>query len=116
MLVLRNKPGIDCLKHLAFWALVIVLSAVPLRAQKGTPPSGGSGGSGGSHGPTGGKPPVRPGGPTSAPGMQPQPGFGVFVPTLEPLPKTVVIEDKTCLPWDLPAPPGATVSGRRPGD
>lgn len=117
MLVLRNQPGIACLKHLAFWALVIVLSAVPIRAQKGTPPAGGSGGSGGSHGPTGVKPPVRSVGPTPTfdPGMQPQPGFGVFVPPLEPLPKPVVIEDETCLPWDLPAMRGATVSAIRLG-
>src|SRR5882762_3208490 len=112
MLVLRNKPGIACLKHIVFWAIAVAVSAVPLRAQKGTPPSGGSGGS---HGPTGGKPPVSSGGPTFDPGMQPQPGFGVFVPTLEPLPKPVVIEDEMCLPWDLPATRGATVSAIRLG-
>ncbi len=113
MLVLRNQPGITCLKLLAFWALAIALSAVPLRAQKSTPPSGGSGG--GSRGPTGGAPVGRSSGPTFDPGAQPQPGIGVFLPTTQPLPKPVVIEDERCLPWDLTAVRGATVSAIRLG-
>src|SRR6266566_985259 len=112
MLVPRHQPRIACLKHLVFWAFAIALSVVPLAAQKGTPPSGGSGGTRGS---TGGTPPVRSGGRTFDPGMQPQPGFGVFGPTTQPLPKPVVIEDETCLPWDLPDMRGATVSAIRLG-
>jgi tetratricopeptide (TPR) repeat protein len=34
---------------------------------------------------------------------------------MEPLPKPVVIEDETCLPWDLPDMRGATVSAIRLG-
>jgi tetratricopeptide (TPR) repeat protein len=40
---------------------------------------------------------------------------GVFMPTMEPMPKPVVIEDETCLPWDLPDMRGATVSAIRLG-
>src|ERR1700731_4033122 len=115
MVVLRNKPAIASLKHMAFWALAIALAALPLWAQKGGPPSGGTGGSGGSRGPTGGTPPARSGGPTFDPGIQPQPGVGVFMPTMEPIPKPMVVEDEMCLPWDLPDMRGATVSAIRLG-
>jgi tetratricopeptide (TPR) repeat protein len=37
----------------------------------------------------------------------------VLLPTTQPLPKPVVIEDETCLPWDLPDMRGATVSAIR---
>jgi hypothetical protein len=110
MAVLRNQPGSACLKRVVFWALATALSAVPLRAQKGSPPSGGSGGS---RAPTEGKPTGRSGVPTYEPGVQPQPG--VFIPTPQPLPKPVVVEDETCLPWDLPDMRGATVSAIRLG-
>src|ERR1700724_1071923 len=115
MVVSLNKPGIASLKHMAFWALAIVLCAVPLWAQKGGPPSGGTGGGGGSRGPAGGSPPARAGGQTCQPGIQPQPGVGVFMPTMEPIPKPMVVEDEMCLPWDLPDMRGATVSAIRLG-
>jgi len=95
---------------------VIVLSAVPIRAQKGTPPAGGVRRIGGSTDqPESNARPFRRPTPTFDPGMQPQPGFGVFVPPLETLPKPVVDRDETCLPGDLPAMAGATVSAIRLG-
>jgi tetratricopeptide (TPR) repeat protein len=39
----------------------------------------------------------------------------IIVPTAEPLQKPVVVEDESCLPWDLPAMRGATVSAIRLG-
>jgi tetratricopeptide (TPR) repeat protein len=49
------------------------------------------------------------------PGMQPNPQPGVFIPPMEPLPKPVVVEDETCLPWQLADVRGATVSAIRLG-
>jgi tetratricopeptide (TPR) repeat protein len=49
------------------------------------------------------------------PGTQPDTGYGVIVPTTEPFPKPVVVEDESCLPWDLPDVRGATVSAIRLG-
>jgi tetratricopeptide (TPR) repeat protein len=49
------------------------------------------------------------------PGIQPNTQPGIFIPTMEPLPKPVVIEDEACLPWDLPDMRGATVSALRLG-
>src|SRR6202795_5035937 len=118
MVVMRNLPGIVCLKRVVFWALAIVLSGVPLLAQKGSPPSGGSGGnrgSGGSSGSGGGQPRGHSDIPTMQPGTQPNTQPGVFIPAMEPIPKPVVIEDETCLPWDLPDVRGATVSAIRLG-
>src|SRR6202790_1010390 len=112
MVVIRNQPRFARLKHVAFWALGIALSAAPLRAQKGTPPSGGSGGS---RGPTGVPSRGHPDTPTMQPGTPPNTQPGVFIPTMEPLPKPVVVEDETCLPWDLPDVRGATVSAIRLG-
>jgi predicted Zn-dependent protease len=112
MVVIRNQPGMARWKRVVFWALAIALSAVPLQAQKGTPPSGGSGGSRGS---TGGAPRARSGNTTTQPRIQPDTQPGVFIPPMEPLPKPVVIEDETCLPWDLPDMRGATVSAIRLG-
>jgi tetratricopeptide (TPR) repeat protein len=40
---------------------------------------------------------------------------GVMVPTMEPLPKPVVVEDESCLPWDLSSLRGASVSAVRLG-
>jgi len=97
---------------MVFWALAIALFALPARAQKGTPPSGGSGGSRGT--PGGGAPP-RAGPPPMQPGMQPNTEPGVFIPPMEPLPKPVVVEDEACLPWDLRDVSGATVSALRLG-
>jgi hypothetical protein len=39
---IRIQPKIACLKPVALWTLAIALSAFPVGAQKGTPPSGGS--------------------------------------------------------------------------
>jgi hypothetical protein len=116
MVVLRKNPGIACLKRVVFWALLIALSAVPLQAQKGSPPSGGAGGAGGSRGSSGAPPPrsSRPDMSTTQPGM-PNTQPGVFIPPMEPLPKPMVVEDETCLPWDLPDVRGATVSAIRLG-
>jgi len=116
MVLFRNKPGIACLKRVVFWALAIALSAVPIRAQKGSPPSGGAGGAGGSRGSSGAPPPrsSRPDVSITQPGM-PNTQPGVFSPPMEPLPKPMVVEDETCLPWDLPDIRGATVSAIRLG-
>jgi tetratricopeptide (TPR) repeat protein len=95
MVVICTQPGIACLKPVAFWALAIALSALPIRAQRGT------------HGRMSssyGQPPMLP-------GTEP----GVFIPTMEPLLKPVVVEDESCLPWELPSVRGATVSAVRLG-
>ena len=113
MVILRNQPGSACWKHAAFWALAIGLSAFPLRAQKSAPPTTG-GPPGGSRGPTGGVPRGTSGGTPIQPGMQPD-NPGVFIPTIAPIPKPVVVEDETCLPWELADTRGATVSAIRLG-
>src|SRR5271169_6762061 len=110
--VIRIQPGIASLKPVAFWTLAIALSAFPIRAQKGSPPGGGSGGSRG--GPVGGAPsqPVFvPTQPATPPNIQPD----VVSPTTDPLPKPVVAEDDSCLPWSLPDARGASVSAIRLG-
>jgi hypothetical protein len=113
MIAFLNQPGIVRLKPAAFWALMIALSALPIRAQKSGPPGGGSGGSRGT--PGGGSssrpvpPPIQPG--WTQPNSQPE----VLIPTPEPLAKPVVVEDEACLPWDLPDVRGATVSAIRLG-
>ena len=113
MVIFRTQPGIARWKHAAFWALAIALCALPLRAQKSTPPPSG-GGPGGSRAPTGTTPRGNSGGATIQPGMQPDTP-GVYIPTIEPLPKPVLVEDEMCLPWDLPDTRGATVSAIRLG-
>ena len=40
---------------------------------------------------------------------------GVLYPTTQQLPKPVVVEDDSCLPWELPAAGGSTVSAVRLG-
>ena len=40
---------------------------------------------------------------------------GLLIPTLEPLPKPVVVQDDSCLPWEIPDARGATVSAIRLG-
>jgi tetratricopeptide repeat protein len=118
MAVIPSQPGIACLKPVAFWTLAIALSALPIRAQKGGPPSGGSGGNrGGSPGegaPRGGGP-GRPDPPRIQPGNEPNSMPGLIIPTPEPPRKPVVIEDEACLPWDLPSVRGASVSAIRLG-
>jgi hypothetical protein len=113
MIALLNQPGIVRLRPVAFWALAIALSALPIRAQKGGPPGGGSGGSRGTPGGgTSGRPvppPIQPG--WTRPNSQPE----VLISTPEPLAKPVVVEDEACLPWDLPEVRGATVSAIRLG-
>jgi tetratricopeptide (TPR) repeat protein len=109
MVILLIHRGFACLKPAAFWTLAIALSALPIRAQRASPPGGGSGGS---RGAPGGGLPSRPGPPPIQPGAQPS-GPGVFFPSTEPLPKPVVTEDESCLPWALPAVRGATVSATR---
>ena len=47
--------------------------------------------------------------------MQPNTLPGVFTPTMEPMPKPMVIEDEACLPWDSLDMRGATVSAIRLG-
>ena len=49
------------------------------------------------------------------PGMQPNMEPGIIVPTTEPIQKPGVVEDESCLPWDLPAMRGSTVSAIRLG-
>src|SRR5260370_38678703 len=98
MVVLRINPGIASLKPMAFWALAIALSAVPIRAQKGTPPSSGTGGS---RGPTGGTPPARSGGPTFEAAIPTQPGAGGFIPNMQPSPKRAGVVDEEVVPLAL---------------
>jgi predicted Zn-dependent protease len=113
MVVSRGQSGVAFWKHVALWALALALSALPLRAQRG------GGGSVGSRGSTGGMPSGNSGVAPSQPGVQPgvQPNMGSELPplTTQPLPKPVIIEDETCLPWDLADVRGATVSAIRLG-
>jgi tetratricopeptide (TPR) repeat protein len=95
MAAVRFQPGIACLKSVVLWTIAIALSALPIRAQKGAPPPGGSGGSSG-------WPPIQPARP---PVTQPV----TALPTMEPLPKPLATEGETCLPWALPGVHGATV-------
>lgn len=111
----RNRSGNARLKLVAFWILGITLSALPTHAQKGAPPPSGSGGSGGSKGSPGGGFPGRVTPPPIQPGTQPNSIPDVFFPTAEPIQKPVVVEDESCLPWDLAYMRGATVSARRLG-
>jgi tetratricopeptide (TPR) repeat protein len=112
MAVIRNQLGIACLKPVAFWTLAIALSALPIRAQKGIHPPTGPGGSRGSPGRgTSSWPDPPPMQPRAQPNTEP----GVIAPTTEPIPKPVVVEDDSCLPWDLPAVRDATVSAVRLG-
>jgi tetratricopeptide (TPR) repeat protein len=99
MVVIRNQPGIACLKPLVFWALAIALSAMPTRAQRGF-----RGGTSSYSGPL----------PTQ-PGLQLYAELGVLVPTTEPLSKPLMVEDESCLPWDLSEVRGASVSAIRLG-
>jgi tetratricopeptide (TPR) repeat protein len=112
MAVIRIPPKIACLKPVAFWTLAVTLSVLPIRAQKGTPPSGGSGGS---RGAPGGGVPVRPAPPPIQPGKESNAEPGVYLPTPEPFPKPVVVEDEACLPWALADVRGASVSAIRLG-
>src|SRR5260370_21507579 len=109
MVVFHRERRLAGWKRPAFWALAVVLSALPLHAQKSAPPTTG-GSPGGSRGPTGGTPRVNSGGPTIEPNMP-----GVYMPTMEPIPKPVVVEDEACLPWELADTRGATVSAIRLG-
>jgi hypothetical protein len=127
MVCSTNQRMIARLKRVVFWAVTIVLCAVPLLAQKGAP-SGGAGGNRGTGG-SGGAGTRGSGGTGVSPGsggwstrgtVQPGPGIdnsqpGVFLPTVEPIPQPTVIEDEACLPWDLPDMRGATVSAIRLG-
>jgi hypothetical protein len=93
-------------KPVAFCALVIVLSAVPLRAQKG------SGSSPRPTAPTGGSSPGKADTSptyTARPTVQPE-IQRTLMPDMPQLPKATLVEDETCLPWDLPGVRGATVS------
>src|ERR1700722_8905647 len=121
---------IASLKRVVFWVLaVVLLCALPVWAQKGGAPSGGTGGTRGSSGApsTGGSPGGTRG--SGSPGVYPGSGGwstvggpsidnsqpGVFTPNVEPMPQPTVVEDEACLPWDLPDMRGATVSAMRLG-
>jgi tetratricopeptide (TPR) repeat protein len=112
MVNIRTQPGIAFWKHAAFCAFALALSAVPLGAQRG-------GGSGASRGSTGAAPSGNSGVPTYQPGVQPntQTNMDPDAPmtTTQPLPKAVIVEDETCLPWNLSDVRGATVSAIRLG-
>src|SRR6202790_2765553 len=135
MVCQANERTISSLKRVVFWALAVLLCAVPALAQKGGAPSGGAGG--GTRG-GGGAPPSTGGGAggtrggsggsggSGGPGVYPGPGGwstrspgidnsqpGVFQPTVEPIPQPTVVEDEACLPWDLPDMRGATISAIR---
>jgi tetratricopeptide (TPR) repeat protein len=113
MAVIRIQPGIAFLKPMALWTVAIALSALPIGAQKATPPGSGSGG--GSRGAPGGGAPSRPVFVPMQPGTQPNTEPVVMFPTTQPLPKPVVAEDESCLPWALSDVRGATVSATRLG-
>jgi len=124
--------GIASLKRVVFWALMMLLCALPAWAQKGGTSGGGTGGGGGTRGSSGGAPTTggSPGGTRGGPGVYPGPGGwstgglgpaidnsqpGVFTPTMGPIPQPTIVEDEACLPWDLPDTRGATVSAMRLG-
>ena len=112
MFGVRTQSEFARLKPVVFWALAIALSASSIRAQKGSPPSGGSGGS---RGAPGGGAPVRTAPPPIEPGMQPNMGPEIVVPPMQPLPKPVVVEDEACFPWNLGDARTASVSAIRLG-
>jgi hypothetical protein len=117
------------LKPVMLWAVAMMLCAMPILAQKGAPPSGGTGGTRGTGGTgsTGGSGGTRGSGgngTSSGPGSWPTRGMGpsidnsqpgVFLPTVDPIPQPTMVEDEACLPWDLPDMRGATVSAKRLG-
>jgi tetratricopeptide (TPR) repeat protein len=98
------QRGIACKSAVAFCALAMILCVIPGRAQKG------NGGAGGSRGTVGGgtssRPIYLPEDPATQPNMQP----GVIVPMPEPIPKPMVPQDESCLPWTLPDARSTTVS------
>lgn len=113
MIVCSIQRRIASLKPVLFWTLAMLLCALPIHAQKGGSPGGGSGGS---HGAPPGGGPIRVGPPPMQPGNEPNSEPGVFFPTVtQPPPKPVVAEDEACLPWALPDVRGATVSAVRLG-
>jgi tetratricopeptide (TPR) repeat protein len=107
--VIRIQAAFARLKPVVFWTLAITMSALPILAQKGAPRGGGSGSSRGS---PGGATPNRPVFVPGQPGTQPNAEPSLIVPP-EPLPKPVVAEDESCLPWALADVRGATVSATR---
>jgi tetratricopeptide (TPR) repeat protein len=109
MAVIRIQPAFARLTAASFWTLVIALFAFPIQAQKGGPPGGGSGGS---RGAPGGGAPNRPIYAPVQPGTQPNMEPPLIVPP-QPLPKPVVTEDESCLPWAIADVRGATVSATR---
>jgi tetratricopeptide (TPR) repeat protein len=112
MVSICSQPGIACLRTVVFSVLAIALSAVPIRAQKGNPSTGGSGGSRGSaSGEASGRFGVPPLQPWARRNMEPK----VFIPIVEPLPIPVMVEDESCLPWDVTDVRGASVSTTRLG-
>ena len=108
MVLTRSQSGIAFSKHVAVWALALVVSAAPLRAQR-------AGGSGGSRGSVGAPQSGSSGAPPLQPGIQPNSQPGVLTPATAPMPKLVVAEDEECLPWDVSDVLGATVSAMRLG-
>jgi tetratricopeptide (TPR) repeat protein len=108
MLVTRGQPRIAFWRHVAFCALTLAMSSVPLRAQRG-------GAAGASRGSVGGTENGNFGGSPTQPAAQPNSQPGVPTPSIEPLPKPEIVEDETCLPWNLSDVRGATVSAMRLG-
>jgi hypothetical protein len=117
MVGMRYHPGFVSWKCMALCALAIALFALPVRAQKGgTGGKGGSGGTGGAGGSRGSPGAGSSGGlnlPTYEPGQPTEPGYGVLYPTTQPQQKPVVVEDESCLPWELPPARDTTVSAIR---
>jgi hypothetical protein len=112
MVVLRSYVGLTYFKRVGLCVLAIASLTLPMHAQRGGGSSGG--GTGGTRGPSGSGGSTRP--PVIQPGNDPNidPGM-IYFPTPEPMPKPVVVEDESCLPWDLPDVRGATVSAMRLG-
>jgi len=108
MVGMRFQPVFVSWKSVAFCALAIALSALPIRAQKG-----GSGG--GSRGSTGGGFGGRPSLPPFQPTPQPNTVPNVLTPTPQPMQKPAVVEDESCFPWDLTQVRDASVSAVRLG-
>jgi tetratricopeptide (TPR) repeat protein len=111
--ILFSWAAILSRKQVVFCALAIALSAVPLCAQKGSPSSASGGSRGSSGGTASGSPRAYYGQPPTQPSeelsMQPP----QVIPGRDRLPTPWLVEDERCLPWDLSAVRGATVSVMR---
>jgi predicted Zn-dependent protease len=92
-------------KQLLVYVLAAVVSALPLYAQKGPTPGGGT------HGPTG-RPPTAINYPPINTNPSPMAG-GVILPDIPQLPKLSIADDEKCFPWKVSEVRAAAVSVSR---